>query len=269
MKTIHIVLACIFLMGCGPSPEQLTATAVMAQTQTQQAIQASMSPTPPPNLTATNEANREATRTVLMLSARATLTEEAKPKLAAIIVLDEIKNASKGIKDLDLSEAKLVFGPKSDALVHDSNVDTVKVFDPRLYLKNFIASIKFINPYATSTTGKWDYGILFRNQYGNNQYRFVVFSNQSWRLLNAEKDVNIYSSIDKNLRSKDGEENTIWLVVVDKKAHLFINGIYTKSLDVSSSPAIGDVSPATGIYTGNITQKRSTEFRDFTVWALP
>ena len=69
--------------------------------------------------------------------------------------------------------------------------------------------------------------------------------------------------------AKAGEENSIWLIVIDSKAHLFINGIFTKSLDVSSSLEAGDISPATGLYYGNLTAKRITEYQDFMVWSLP
>jgi hypothetical protein len=142
------------------------------------------------------------------------------------------------------------------------------VDNPKLVVKNFVVSIKFINPYDTSTTGKWDYGILFRNRYGNNQYRLVLLSNQSWTLRNEKIDTYIYSSNDKNIKAKAGEENTIWLIAIDAKAYIFINGIYTKTLDIGKPPSEGDISPATGLYYGNLTKKRITEYKDFTVWSL-
>jgi hypothetical protein len=269
MKVLHIVFVCLLLTGCGPSPEQLTATAVAVQAGTSTASAKSQL-----EMTATIEAEREATRAALIFTMAATVTKAAQLKAVTIeqakTILDEIESTAKSVDDLevDFSEAKLAFGPRSDTLTHEIG-DSVIVFDPELSLKNFVVSIKFINPYDTSTTGKWDYGILFRNEYGNNQYRWVALSNQSWTLYNAEKDAYVYSSNDKNLESKAGEANTIWLVVVDKKAHLFINGIYAKSLDVSARLTPGDVSPATGLYTGNVTEKRSTEYQDFTVWSLP
>src|SRR5688572_16890811 len=224
-----------------------------------------------PNLTETQIAIPTATQTQAF-NADTIATTYAKPTTTAIAkagaILDEIRIASNDTTNLDLSEAKLVFGPKDDALTHTLN-NIVIVDDPRLIVKNFVATIKFINPYDTSTTGQWDYGILFRNKYGNNQYRLIILSNQSWTLYDAESDKYIYSSNDKNINPKAGQENTIWLIVIDAKAHLFINGIYAKTLDIGARLVNGDVSPATGLFYGNLKEKRITEYQDFTVWSLP
>lgn len=58
MKALYIILAVVLLVGCAPSSEQMTSTAVMAQAQTQTAaptITPSVTPTltPPPTLTST------------------------------------------------------------------------------------------------------------------------------------------------------------------------------------------------------------------------
>lgn len=273
MKAFYIVLICLLLAGCGLPPEQITETAMAAQTQTQKAVGTSTpSATPQPNLTATNQAIRAATQTMQVFNARVKLTEFAKPTATAIakagLMLEEIQTAANEVDKIDLSRAKLVFGPTNDNLIH-ALYDIVIVDDPRLIVKNFVMNIKFINPYDTSTTGNWDYGILFRNRYGNDQYRLIVVSNQAWSLYNAESDQYIYSSNDKNINRKAGEENTIWLIVIETKAYLFINGVYTKTLDVSARLISGDVSPATGLFYGNLKEKRITEYQDFTVWSLP
>lgn len=272
MKAFYIVLVCLLLIGCGLPPEQITETAMAAQTQTQKvASTITPSTTPQPNLTETQMAIPTATQTQAF-NADTIFTAFAKPTITAIAkaqaILDEIQAAANNAENLDLSKAKLVYGPKDNTLTHSvSNI--VIVDNPRLVIKNFIVSIRFINPYDTSTIGKWDYGILFRNKYGNDQYRLVLFSNQAWTVRNEETDAYIYSSNDKNIKAKAGEENTIWLIAIDTKAYLFINGLYARALDIGTSPSEGDISPATGLYYGNLTEKRITEYKDFTVWSLP
>jgi len=273
MKSLYIVSICLLLLGCGPSAEQLTATAIAAQTQTQKAIPTSTpSSTPQPNLTATKKAIQAATQTMRVSKARETQTEVAKPTSTAVakakLMLEEIKVAANSVDNLDLSKAKRVFGPTNDTLTHALR-DIVIVDNPGLKVKNFVVSINFINPYDTSATGKWDYGILFRNKYGNDQYRLIILSNQSWSLYDAESSRYIYSSNDKNIHPKAEEGNTIWLIVIDTKAYLFINKMYTKTLDVGARLTNGDVSPATGLFYGNLKEKKITEYQDFTVWSLP
>lgn len=273
MKSLYIILMCSFLIGCGLSPEQLTATTIARQTLTQKAVQTSTpSPAPQPNLTETKKAIQIATQTKRASKTQAAKTERAIPTLTAVaeaaMTLDKIKNASMEADSFDISGAKLVYGPKDNMLVHQLN-NKVIVHNSNLSLRNFIVNIRFINPYDTSGTGKWDYGILFRNKYGNNQYRFVVFSNQSWTLLNSDTQTYIFSSNDKDLNAKAEEENLIWLIAIDKKVYLFINGIYTKSLDISAEPNMGDISPASGLFYGNLIEKRTTEYKDFMIWSLP
>lgn len=273
MKAMYITLTCLLLIGCGLSPEQVSETAIAAQTQTQKAAPTNTpSATPRPNLTETQKAILAPTQTMRAANARARLTELAQPTATsiakAILLLKEIQGAANNADKLDLNKAKLIFGPTDDTLTHALN-DFVIVDNPGVVVKNFVVNIRFINPYSTSTTGKWDYGILFRNKYGNDQYRLVFLSNQSWTLRNEEKDTYIYTSNDKNIKAKAGEENIIWLIAIDEKAYLFINGTYTKALDIGISPAQGDISPATGLYVGNLTDRRITEYKDFTIWSLP
>jgi hypothetical protein len=52
MKILYVILSAVLLAGCGPSAEQLTATAVMAQAQTQTAAP-TKTPTPEPTATRT------------------------------------------------------------------------------------------------------------------------------------------------------------------------------------------------------------------------
>lgn len=205
------------------------------------------------------------TRTLQAARFQATQTEEAN-KAAAI--LEQIKQASREAEDLAIRNARLVYGPANASLTHHVD-NTITTFDPNLRLKNFVASITFVNPYDTATTGRWDYGILFRNNYSNDQYRLTILSNQSWTLVDASTWTDIFSRNDKHILPEAGEENTIWLVVIDTKAYLFINRTYIQSLEVGAKLSAGDISPAIGLYYGNETASKITKFRDFVVWSLP
>lgn len=260
MKPFYALLICVLLAGCGVASKQPTATAT-----------STITPTAEPNRTATAKANQAATQTMLVHNSRATLTEIAGPTVTAAAkvanTFDEISNAASGIEGLDLSKAKLVFGPRASRLLQ-KNDKYVEVYSPDLSLKNFVATITFVNPYDTATTGNWDYGIFFRNNHKDTQYRLVILSNQTWTLIDSKAKSYIDSNASAALTTKIGEENTIWLIVARDTVHFFINGVFVKSLPVKNL-VNGDINPATGIYYGNAKSQKATEFHDFVVWSLP
>lgn len=264
MRTLNIVLIGLFLSGCSVTSPSVAPTQTKGpmQVATQTVIP---SLTSTPDLKGTQIAEFGATQTAQVAKAYATKKAQASQ---ATNLLDEIVRVSSEIEGLDLGTPKLAFGPESGSLTHviDNNVT---VANSNLSLKNFIVHITFINPYDASTTGTWDYGILFRDEYQNDQYRLTILSNQSWTLVDARTWTDIFSKNDKHLTAMAGEENTVWLIVQDTKAYLFINGSYTQLLDVSAKVTPGDISPATGLYYGNETVKKTTKFHNFLVWSLP
>ena len=263
MKVRYALLVCAIIEGCGiTAQQQPTATATITQTAS-----------PQPNLTATHQANHAATLTESAANSQALSTARAAPTVTAIAyaahMLDEISNAAKNVAGVDVDDAVLLLGPR-DGEIEDEDDDFVGIYETGLSLGDFVASIKFINPYDTATVGKWDYGLFFRHQ-ADRQYRLAILSNQSWTLLHWDRDdrTYIYRSNDKNLTAKKGEENAIWLIVINQKAHLFINGIYAQTMDLGGGPSRGGLFPATGFYYGNASITGSTSFREFTVWQLP
>ena len=264
MRTLKIVLISLFLAGCGITSQSVSPT--QTEEPTQAASPTSIpSSTSTPDLRGTQIAEFGATQTAQVAKAYATRKAQSNQ---ATSLLDEILRNSSEIEGIDISNPKLVFGPESGSLTHAID-NKVTASNANVSLKNFIVHITFINPYDTSTTGTWDYGILFRNTYENNQYRLTILSNQSWTLVDASTWTNIFSKNDKYLTAKAREENSIWLIVQDTKAFLFINGSYSQLLDVSTRITPGDISPATGLYYGNETDKKTTRFHDFVIWSLP
>jgi len=264
VRTLKIVLISLFVASCG-----ITSQAVLP-TQTKEPIRVASptivpSPTSTPDLKGTQIAAFGATQTAQ--AAKAYATKKAQSNQATSLLDEIVRNASE-IEGLDIRDPKLVFGPESGSLTHAID-NKVTASNANVSLKNFIIHITFTNPYDTSTTGTWDYGILFRNTYENNQYRLTILSNQSWTLVDASTWTDIFSKNDKYLTAKAGEENRIWLIVQEKKAFLFINGSYSQLLDVSARVTSGDISRATGLYYGNETDKKTTGFHDLVVWSLP
>jgi len=271
MRLPFIITMLLLLSGCVPSSNSVTPTISPIQNQVP-TLTVLPSPSPTANVSATQKAFMFATLTEQVGNARATSTEIYRSGSVFIQnlskMLDEVNQESGLAEKLNIGQAKLILEPTSKTLRHNLE-NTVITYNPGLSLKNFIVSIKFVNPYDTSATGTWDYGILFRNNYYDDQYRLTILSNQSWSLMDARTWTNIFSRNDKHLTAAVGEENTLWLIVVDEKAYLFINGIFIQSLDVGENLSAGDISPATGLYYGNKTDRKNTEFYDFTVWSLP
>ena len=263
MKPLYALLICVILSGCGVMAPSPTPTIVPTKTATS---------TPEPDLTATAQVNQAATQTQARESINATTTHRAIPTVTARAYVDNMlaeitAAAASEVIGVDFSQAKLIFGAASDKLVQN-NDKYVEVFSPRLSLKNFVARITFINPYDTATVGNWDYGLFFRNNHKDVQYRLVILSNQTWTLIDSKAKSYVDSNSSKELTINGGEKNTIWLIVVNDMTHLFINGVFVKSMPVKNLVS-GDITPATGIYYGNAKSQKDTEFRDFVVWSLP
>src|SRR5918995_3440573 len=180
MRTLNIVLISLFLSSCSVTSSSIAPTQTKGTTQVAtRTVIPSLTSTP--DLKGTQIAEFGATQTAQVAKAYATKQAQAGQ---ATNLLGEIMRVSSEIEGLDLGTPKLVFGPESGSLTHVID-NKVTAANSNLSLKNFIVHITFINPYDASTTGTWDYGILFRDEYQNNQYRLTLLSNQSWTLVDA------------------------------------------------------------------------------------
>jgi hypothetical protein len=266
MKALPILLIALLLSGCGIPFVQSVATPTNVEMT---ATISSPTPTQEPVGTATRRAQLAATQTMHVAKTQAVKTEAAETVLTALAklsaMIEETKGISNEVDGLDISQAELAFGPVSKTI--SSNRYNVKAFDPELDLKNFITTIKFTNPQDISNVSSWDYGLLFRNKYGDNQYRLIFQSDQSWTLMNASTWLNVSSGTNENLRIGAGETNEIWLIVVESKAYLFTNDAFVQAFNVKAKLDPGDVSPATSLETNK--DEYSIEFHDFIVWSLP
>ena len=272
MKYIQILLLCSLLCCCGygGGVPANTSTPLPTATIITPTIRPSITPTPNAaktqlafiGLTLTQQiSNAHATQTQHVLSSDMTL--ESFLSYVAQLPLDTVD-----MSNVPLDQAKLVYGPYDDSLRRlDKNF--IVPFNPDLRLKNFVAHIKFVNPYDTATIGNWDYGLLFRNKYSDKQYRLVILSDQTWTFYYGVTEQYQYSSKNEILNIKEGETNELWVVVVDDACYLFINSTFIKKLKIGNDQSGGDVSPAIGLYYGNSNAPKATKFKEFTVWSLP
>jgi hypothetical protein len=77
-------------------------------------------------------------------------------------------------------QAEPIIVDKVGRLEHHENKN-IKLWEPVCCLGNFIAEVRFFNPYERWWTGTWDYGLRFRVS-NEAQYRLSVRANQTWEL---------------------------------------------------------------------------------------
>ncbi len=162
------------------------------------------------------------------------------------------------------AKQELIYGPHSGRLVHDSD-DYLESTPSTLGLRNFVAEIKFLNPYATST-GKWGYGLIFRSEGGNKQFRLHLNSEKEWFVtLNTGSGDGKTLANGKvtNLDTSENGSNQIRLIADEERGWLFINDSFVTELDLSAR--------FTGSIYGFIYREIAgeiTQYEDFTVWRL-
>lgn len=81
-------------------------------------------------------------------------------------------------------------------------------------IKDVVIEAKFYNPYAASA-GAWDYGFMFRDEGGDNQFRLIVDSKSEWQLFNFTGDISatpVASGTIDHLDVNDNGSNVIKLI---------------------------------------------------------
>ncbi len=232
--------------------------------------------------TATAQArNAKATATAHAIQAEATATAQArnaKATATAHAIQAEATATAQARENNIISltnRSELVFGPMDGSLEHEEDENIEKV-GSAVDLKDFIAEVTFFNPYSRYTAD-WDYGFLFRDMYRNDQYRLVIFSDETWILSNAIPDDEgdgwqseyIADGEIPNLDTSANGRNEIRLICYGVKGFLYINQSFIAELDLSDRTNSGDVIVATGIYNGDEVDGQFTKFQDFTVWEIP
>lgn len=159
----------------------------------------------------------------------------------------------------------LLFGPVDGILVHN-NDGLIKTYWANQDLKNFILSVVVVNPYP-STFYSWDACIRFRRNYVD-EYRLTIFSTQQWELTFGQSTEPIAGGVLTNLKTGEGESNTVYLDVQDSIASLKVNGLLVPTLDVSTYQVAGDIGIAIGSRKGDEVDGKTTVFKEFSLWEI-
>jgi hypothetical protein len=161
------------------------------------------------------------------------------------------------------------YGPYTGELTHNASDRYYEDFRLQTRMKDFIASVTFLNPSYAIYEGNWDYGFIFR---ADHEYRLVLLSHKRWELqdwlLGKGRHV-VASGQVRNLDVSKSGSNRIWFLCQDQRGSLFVNGELVAKFDLSGSKYAGDVAIATGMYVGDEKDGFATGYKDFTVWQLP
>lgn len=211
---------------------------------------------------ATSDAQVEATlvqRVMLTSTSLARLTATAQAQTTKAAVLANIE-----------ASRKLVYGPTSGALEHNSN-DLISAQDAGVNLRDFVVEARFFNPYSTSQ-GTWDYGFILRHAEKNTHFRFVIKSEKNWALVNNNGDPDGVIIAQGKLPSLDVSENgsnMVKLIFQGERGWFFLNNEMISELDLSARTNPGSIFIATGIFQGDGMAGSSTRYSDFSIWSIP
>jgi len=211
---------------------------------------------------ATSDAQVEATlvqRVMLTSTSLARLTATAQAQTTKAAVLANIE-----------ASRKLVYGPTSGALEHNSN-DLISAQDAGVNLRDFVGEARFFNPYSTSQ-GTWDYGFILRHAEKNTHFRFVIKSEKNWALVNNNGDPDGVIIAQGKLPSLDVSENgsnMVKLIFQGERGWFFLNNEMISELDLSARTNPGSIFIATGIFQGDGMAGSSTRYSDFSIWSIP
>jgi eukaryotic-like serine/threonine-protein kinase len=158
----------------------------------------------------------------------------------------------------------LLYGPHSGRLMHQSD-GYLEATPSTAGVRNFVAEIKFSNPYPLAT-GDWGYGMIIRSEGGSNQFRLYVTSDKDWEMtLNtgSADGKTIEQGTFSGLNISENGSNTIRVIAKEDRGWLYINDVFVSELDLSGRYA--------GSVYGFIFREISgeiTPYEDFTVWKL-
>ena len=167
------------------------------------------------------------------------------------------------------TSANLLKGPLNGELIHQDD-DYIETAYIQGEITNFILEVVFENPYASSAH-RWDFGVVFRDTGGADQFYLWIESRGHWGLMNRTGEPNgqtIASGQLNNLNRGEGEENHLTLAAIGEVGYLFINEAFIAELDLSSRLFPGSVKVATGMQRGDEVDGEITVYRSLYLWGL-
>jgi len=205
------------------------------------------------NMKATQTSKMQVTETVKAIIMQTTQTAQIEQTLVFVSQLENSK--------------KYVTGRESGNLYHDED-DYVETFYGMGDIKNFILEVNFHNPYD-GVEFNWDFGVLFRQIGGNDQFRLIVTSGQDWEFIDwYPSEISIIQSGDIfNLNLENETINNIKLYVYENDGYFFINDKFISQLKLNSRTSYGGISIGTG-FNGSEIDGEITRFTDFSIWKI-
>ncbi len=174
---------------------------------------------------------------------------------------EKIKQASKKMRTV------------SESSLSHMEDDYIETYSPSTLddIRNFILEASFISPYDASFHS-WDFGVLFRDDGPNSQYRLFIDSYGDWALSNhtGSGDAAALSSgsLSKFYSYQKGEKNTLKLIVTGSTGLFFVNDQFVSWLNLSDRTNSGQISLGTGFMNGHEVEGYSTRFEDLAVWKM-
>ena len=160
----------------------------------------------------------------------------------------------------------IVLGPFDGALNHNP-AGGIVISDCTLTdVTDFVAEAKFFNPYA-ALRARFDYGLTFRDQGGNEQFRLVVGSTRAWGLYygNVAADQPLQQGTVRGLVVTANGSNLLRIKVSGKTGTFSVNGQQIATLDLSKQLNAGKVCVSTGLFAGRTQDGAETRYEGFTV----
>lgn len=132
----------------------------------------------------------------------------------------------------------------------------------------YVISADFLNPAGPSGT-PWDYGFALRRPDGGLIHAVVVDSLGDAYVTDRTGGGAGARSLGPvpQYRPEPGAYNTLWLVVGDGRAQLFVNNWRSEEFDLPEEA--GEVQVVAGLFTEDIEVGRTVQFARAGVWVLP
>jgi serine/threonine-protein kinase len=160
-----------------------------------------------------------------------------------------------------------IYGPEDGAMPHDNDNRIENVYAD-VTPQDFVLQAIFLNPFSTDQ-GQWDFGITFRQEEPDDEYRLVVRSDGYWSLNNRTPGVDdfiIEGDVLEYLDLDDDGANLVELIVVGEVGYFFLNGEFIELLDLEGRVEEGNIALGTGYYTISEQPGSRTEYEQLTIW---
>jgi serine/threonine protein kinase len=167
-------------------------------------------------------------------------------------------------------EAKPVYGPKQGELVTVIQ-DSISDYGRGQRLRDFAIGIRFYNP-PDASSHSWDYGIGFRDNEKDRQYRLYIRSDKKWTFYlyggSVWDTLSASSGAADRLDVTATGSNHILLVAKENQGYLFVNKEFVTNLDLNRYVERGSLWIGTPFLSEEFVYDRHIRFEDLIIWSL-